>query len=170
MRTSIHAGLEIPVAVLSVAIAARGAGSPANPPAPQFFPSPDPALATLPFSEAVRVGDLLFVSGQIGNAPGTLDLVPGGIEAESRQALENMRAILERHGSSLDRVVKCTVFLVDMREWPAFNEVYRRFFTRSLPARSALGASGLARGSRVEIECVASVGPHRKARTTASSR
>ena len=116
MRTSIHAGLEIPVAVLSVAIAARGAGSPANPPAPQFFPSPDPALATLPFSEAVRVGDLLFVSGQIGNAPGTLDLVPGGIEAESRQALENMRAILERHGSSLDRVVKCTVFLIDVRE------------------------------------------------------
>ena len=163
--------MKLPAAVLSVAIAARGAGSPADPPAPQFFPSADPALAALPFSEAVRAGDLLFVSGQIGNAPGTLDLVPGGIEAESRQALENMRAILERHGSSLDRVVKCTVFLADMREWPAFNEVYRRFFARSLPARSALGASGLARGARVEIECVAAVGPHRpKTRTTASSR
>jgi 2-iminobutanoate/2-iminopropanoate deaminase len=138
---------------------------------PQFFSSPDAALANLPFSEAVRTGDLLFVSGQIGNAPGTLAVVPGGIEAEARRALENMRAILERHGSSLDHVVKCTVFLADMREWPAFNEVYRRFFTRNLPARSALGASDLALGARVEIECVASVGPHRpKARTTASSR
>ena len=145
--------------VLSLAIAAGGAGSPADPPVPQYFPSSDPALKALPFSEAVRVGDLLFVSGQIGNVPGTLDLVPGGIEAEARRALENTRAILERHGSSLDGVVKCTVFLADMREWPAFNEVYRRFFTQSLPARSALGASGLARGARVEIECVASVGP-----------
>jgi reactive intermediate/imine deaminase len=152
--------MKLPMAaVLSLAIAASATGSPADPPAPQFFPSSDPALAALPFSEAVRTGDLLFVSGQIGNVPGTLDLVPGGIEAESRQALENMRTILERHGSSLDRVAKCTVFLADMREWPAFNEVYRRFFARNLPARSALGASGLARGSRVEIECVASVGP-----------
>ena len=145
------------IAALALAFSACAVGSPADP--PQFFPSPDPALAALPFSEAVRAGDLLFVSGQIGNAPGTLDLVPGGIEAEARRALENIRAILERHGSSLDRVVKCTVFLADMREWPAFNEVYRRFFTRGLPARSALGASGLARGARVEIECVASVGP-----------
>ncbi len=146
-------------AVLSLAIAARAVGSPADPPVTQFFPSPDPALAALPFSEAVRVGDLLFVSGQIGTAPGTLDLVPGGIEAEAQQALESMRAILERHGSSLDRVVKCTVFLADMREWPTFNEVYRGFFKGNLPARSALGASGLARGARVEIECVASAGP-----------
>jgi reactive intermediate/imine deaminase len=134
-------------------------GPPADLPVPQFFPSPDRALAALPFSEAVRVGDLLFVSGQIGNTPGTLDLVPGGTEAEGQRALENMRAILERHGSSLDRVVKCTVFLADMREWPAFNDVYRSYFSRGLPARSALGASGLARGARVEIECVASVGP-----------
>jgi 2-iminobutanoate/2-iminopropanoate deaminase len=160
--------MKLQAAILTLAIAARGLGSPADPPVPQFFPSPDPALAALPFSEAVRTGDLLFVSGQIGNAPGTLDLVPGGIEAEARRALENMQAILERHGSSLDRVVKCTVFLADMREWPAFNEVYRRFFTRGLPARSALGASGLARGARVEIECVASVGPPKpKSRTTA---
>ena len=151
--------MKLRAAFLSLAIAASATGSPADPPAPQFFPSPDPALAALPFSEAVRTGDLLFVSGQIGSAPGTLAVVPGGIEAESRQALENVRAILERHGSSLDRVVKCTVFLADMREWPAFNDVYRRFFTRSLPARSAFGASGLALSARVEIECVASVGP-----------
>jgi 2-iminobutanoate/2-iminopropanoate deaminase len=139
-------------------------------PKPQFFPPHDPALATLPFSEAVRAGALLFVSGQIGNAPGTLDLVAGGIEGESRQALENMRAILERHGSSLDGVVKCTVFLVDMREWPAFNEVYRRFFTRGLPARSALSASGLARNARVEVECIASAGSQRQHATALRSR
>jgi len=151
--------MKLRAALLTLAMAAKAAGSPADPPTPQFFPSSDPALKALPFSEAVGIGDLLFVSGQIGNAPGTLDLVPGGIEAESRRALENMGAILERHGSSLDCVVKCTVFLADMREWPAFNEVYRSFFTHGLPARSALGASGLARGARVEIECVASVGP-----------
>jgi reactive intermediate/imine deaminase len=112
----------------------------------------------LPFSEAVRVGDTLYVSGQRGNVPGTLQLVPGGIAAEARQTLENMKAVLERRGSSLDRVVKCTVFLADMKEWPAFNEVYLRYFTKDLPARSALGASGLALGARVEMECIAVVG------------
>ncbi|HEX7613845.1 MAG TPA: RidA family protein [Thermoanaerobaculia bacterium] len=126
---------------------------------PQFLPSPDPALAALPFSEAVRHGDLLFVSGQIGTAPGTLNVVPGGIEAEARQALLNMKAILERHGSSMERVVKCTVFLADMKEWPAFNEVYRSVFRRNLPARSALGANGLALGARVEVECLAALSP-----------
>jgi reactive intermediate/imine deaminase len=133
-----------------------GAGCPAD---PQFFPSSDPALAALPFSEAVRSGDLLFVSGQIGTAPGTDKVVPGGIKAEARQALLNVKAILERHGSSLERVVKCTVFLADIKEWQAFNEVYRGFFKRNLPARSALGASGLALGARVEVECLAAAGP-----------
>jgi reactive intermediate/imine deaminase len=129
---------------------------------PQFLPSPDPALAALPFSEAVRHGDLLFVSGQIGTAPGTLNVVPGGIEAEARQALLNMKAILERHGSSMERVVKCTVFLADMKEWGDFNEVYRKAFPGELPARSALGANGLALGARVEVECVAHVPAERK--------
>ncbi len=124
---------------------------------PEFFPSPDPALASLPFSEAVRVGHLLFVSGQIGNIPGTTALVQGGITAESGQALENIKGILARHGSGLDRVVKFTVFLADMQEWPAFNSVYRGFFTDHLPSRSALGANGLALGARVEIECIACV-------------
>jgi 2-iminobutanoate/2-iminopropanoate deaminase len=130
----------------------------ASPADPQYFPSPDPALAALPFSEAVRNGDLLFVSGQIGAAPGTLAVVPGGIDAEARQALQNVKAILERHGSSLDRVVKCTVFLADMKEWPAFNAIYRNFFRTNLPARSALGANGLALGARVEVECLAAAG------------
>ena len=112
----------------------------------------------LPFSEAVRVGDLLLLSGQVGNVPGTWDLVPGGIEAETRQTLQNIGAILERHGSSFDRVVKCSVFLQDIEEWPAMNGVYRTFFPNAPPARSALAGSGLALGARVEIECIAVVG------------
>lgn len=127
------------------------------PAAPQFFRSPDPAIAALPFSEAVQVGDLLFLSGQIGNVPGTLDLVPGGIVPESKQTLDNIQAVLARHDSSFDNVVKCTVFLADMRDWPAFNDVYRGYFKAHFPARSALGANGLARSARVELECIAHV-------------
>ena len=117
----------------------------------------DPAMQSLPFSEAVRVGDVLYLSGQIGTAPGTFELVPGGIEAEAAQTLENVQAVLDRHGSSLGEVFKCTVFLADIEEWPAFNEVYRRYFSAPYPARSALAASGLALGARVEVECLAHV-------------
>jgi len=127
-------------------------------PAVEHYASPSAAGRSLPFSEAVRVGELLFLSGQLGNRPGTLELVPGGIAAETRQTLESIRAILERHGSSLDRVVKCTVFLADIAEWGAMNEVYRTFFPEKPPARSALGASGLALAARVEIECIATIG------------
>ena len=88
----------------------------------------------------------------------SLTIVPGGIEAETRQTLANMKAILERHGSSLDRVVKCTVMMADMNEWPAMNAVYVQYFRANLPARSAFGASALALGGRVEIECIATVG------------
>ena len=123
--------------------------------APQYYQSPASAMASLPFSEAVRAGDFLFASGQVGSLPGTRDLAPGGIAAEARQAMQNIDAILKRHGSSLADAVKCTVFLTDMKEWPAFNEVYREFFPEHFPARSALGANGLALGARVEVECIA---------------
>ena len=122
---------------------------------PEYHASPASATAALPFSEAVRAGDFLFASGQIGNVPGTLDLAPGGIGPEARQTMQNIDAVLKRHGSSLADAVKCTVFLADMKEWPAFNEVYREFFPDHFPARSALGANGLARGARVEVECIA---------------
>ena len=122
--------------------------------APEYYPVAEPGL---PFSDAVRAGDLLFLSGKLGNEPGTLKLVPGGIQAETRQTLENIRATVERHGSSMDRVVKCTVFLADMSEWGKMNEVYVEFFPKNKPARSALGASGLALGARVEIECIAAL-------------
>ena len=108
----------------------------------------------LPFSAAVRAGNTLYVSGNIGNLPGTLDLVEGGIEAETRQTMDNIAAVLSEFGSSMDEVVKCTVFLADMAEWGAMNEVYKTYFTNP-PARSALGANGLALGARVEIECIA---------------
>ena len=108
----------------------------------------------LPFSSAVRVDDLLFLSGAIGNVPGTMELAEGGIQGETRQTLENIKGTLENFGSSMDRVVKCTVFLADMGEWGAMNEVYKTFFVNP-PARSALGASGLALDARVEIECIA---------------
>lgn len=109
----------------------------------------------LPFSEATRAGGLLFLSGQIGNLPGTFKLVEGGVGPETEQTLNNIQAILERHGSSLDKVAKCTVFLADIAEWPAVNEVYRKFFGPEFPARSAVAGSGLAIGARVEIECIA---------------
>ena len=114
---------------------------------------------TRPFSPAVRVGNLIFLSGQIGTAGADASgntLVPGGIEAETRQTLENIRTTLTAVGSSMDKVIKCTVMMADMKEWDRMNAVYRTFFAPGrLPARSALGANGLALGARVEIECIA---------------
>ena len=112
---------------------------------------------SLPFSEAVRVGHLLFLSGQVGNVPGTMSVVPGGIQAETRQTMENIKVVLEKHGSSLSKVVKCTVFLADISEWSAMNEIYIEYFPVNPPARSALGTNGLALGARTEIECIATV-------------
>jgi reactive intermediate/imine deaminase len=120
----------------------------------EFHPLPGDTEGKWPFSEAVRAGDLLFLSGMLGNKPGTAELAPGGIQPETRQTLENIRAAVLRHGGSMERVVKCTVFLADMGEWAAMNEVYREFFPEKRPARSALGVSGLALGARVEIECI----------------
>jgi reactive intermediate/imine deaminase len=116
-------------------------------------------VPTRPFSPAVRVGNLIFLSGQIGTdgaAAAGNALVPGGIEAETRQAMENIKTTLTAVGSSMDKVVKCTVMMADMKEWDRMNTVYRTYFKPGrLPARSALGANGLALGARVEIECIA---------------
>lgn len=108
-----------------------------------------------PFSPAVRVNGMIYLSGQIGT-DSTGKVVGGGIQAETRQTMENIRAVLQRSGSSFDRVVKCTAFLADMSEWAAMNEVYVTYFAADKrPARSAMGANGLALGARVEIECIA---------------
>ena len=114
--------------------------------------------ATLPFSKVIRVGDMLYLSGELGAKPGSMQLVSGGIGPETRQTMENIKATLEANGSSMDRVVKCLVMLADIKEWAAMNEVYRTYFKKRFPARSALGASGLALGARVEIECIAEAG------------
>jgi len=124
----------------------------------QFLNSGKILPTTLPFSEAVRVGNMLYLSGQIGVLPGSLKLAPGGVREEARQAMENIKTTLEAHGYSMRDVVKCTVMLADISDWAAFNDVYKTFFTEHFPARSALGANGLALGARVEIECMAAAG------------
>jgi 2-iminobutanoate/2-iminopropanoate deaminase len=115
-------------------------------------------VSGLPFSMAVRVGSMLYLSGQIGNKPGTRELADTGIAGQTRQALENIKTVLASAGSSLDRAVKCTVFLADIKDYAAMNAVYATFFPKDPPARSTVAGSGLALGARVEIECMATTG------------
>ena len=122
---------------------------------PQIHPStkyPD-----FPFSEAVAYGGVLYLSGDVGTEESG-KLVEGGIGPESRQTMENVKATLSRHGLSMGDIIKCTVFLADISEWPTFNEIYAGYFEKGrYPARSALAASGLALGARVELECIAAM-------------
>ena len=114
--------------------------------------------AGLPFSSATRVGNLLFLAGQVGNTPGTRQLADTGIAGQTRQAFENIKTVLTAAGSSLERVVKCTVFLTSMGDYQAMNTVYATYFPKDPPARSTVAGSGLALGARVEIECIATAG------------
>jgi 2-iminobutanoate/2-iminopropanoate deaminase len=110
--------------------------------------------AGFPFSSAVEADGWVFLAGELGTTEdGTL--VAGGIEPETRQTMDNIQATLAANDLSWENVVKCTVFLADITEWPVFNEVYKTYFDGDFPARSALGANGLALGARVEIECIA---------------
>ena len=118
---------------------------------------PMPGARSLPFSAAVRAGPMIYLSGQLGT-DSTGQLVSGGIGPETRQALVNIRTLLEAQGSGMDRVVRCTAMLVDIGEWPAMNQEYARHFPTGFPARSAFGATGLALGARVELECLALAG------------
>ena len=108
----------------------------------------------LPFSPAIKAGGMIYLSGQIGNLPGTFDM-PDGVAAQTRQTMENIKTVLEAAGASLYDVVKCTVFLDNIDDWGAMNEVYVTFWDGPPPARSALGADGLALGALLEIECIA---------------
>lgn len=115
-----------------------------------------PPDGNFPFSPAVRVGPMIYLSGQIGTTSMSPPaLVAGGIEAETRQTLENIKAVLAKNDATMDDIVKCTVMMADMREWAAMNTVYVEYFPKHKPARSAFGTSGLAIGARVEIECMA---------------
>lgn len=108
-----------------------------------------------PYSAAVKAGDLIFTAGQLGIDPESGEFVPGGIEAETRQALLNLQAVLEAAGSSLKSVVKTTVFLRDMNDFGVMNVIYGEFFTEDYPARSAVQAARLPKDGAVEIEAVA---------------
>ena len=120
--------------------------------------NPPGATLGLPFSTAVRVGNVLYLSGAIGNVPGTRQLADTGIAGQTKQALENIKSTLALAGSSLERVFKCTVFLSDIKDYAAMNAVYATYFPKDPPARSTVAGSGLALGARVEIECLALVG------------
>ncbi|MDT8436120.1 MAG: Rid family hydrolase [Gemmatimonadota bacterium] len=122
----------------------------------EYVNHPAEAALGLPFSSVVRVGDMLYLSGMVGvSALDSMELVPGGMPAEARQALENIEAILAYVGAGREDIVKCTVMLDDIGRWSEFNEVYVEFFGSHRPARSAFGADGLALGAAVEIECMA---------------
>jgi reactive intermediate/imine deaminase len=117
------------------------------------------AIANMPFSQAVRAGDTLYLSGHLGNVPGKFALVPGGIAAESRQTMEAIGATLKLAGAGFDDIVKCVVYLADLEEWGAFNKVYTEYFQAGrFPARTAVGVKALVMGARVEVECWAFIG------------
>lgn len=122
---------------------------------PQFSNAGSSLPGDLPFSAAVRHGDTLYLSGQLGTLPGTRKLAEGGIRAEAEQAIRNIDAILVANGRSLHDLIRCTVMLADIGEWATFNEVWVSMLQKPYPARSAFGATGLALGGRVEIECTA---------------
>lgn len=120
----------------------------------RHYVKPAYADAGFPFSSAVEADGWIFLAGELGTTPDA-GLVEGGIEPETRQTMDNIQTTLATNGLTWDNVVKCTVFLADIAEWPAFNEIYKTYFDSNFPARSALGANGLALGARVEIECIA---------------
>lgn len=111
-----------------------------------------------PYEQAMRVDGLVFTAGQIPLDPKTGNLVEGGIVPQTRRVLENLKAVLAAGGSSLDRVVKATVFLKNMSDFPAMNEVYAEYFGGSKPARSTVGVAELPRGALVEIDLIALAG------------
>jgi reactive intermediate/imine deaminase len=138
-----------PILLLTGTAACAGRTAPAAPtPAPGAPPRP-----TAPYEPARRAGSLLFLSGQLGTERGATD----GVQGETRRAMEKVKKLVEDNGSTMDRVVKCNVFLADIAEWGAMNEVYVTFFPNRRPARTALAAGGIPGNGRVEIECIATV-------------
>ncbi len=109
----------------------------------------------LPFSDGVRIGRLVILSGMLGIKPHTLELAAGGLEGQTRQTFDNLRTVLAAHGLSLRDVVRVQVMLADIADWPRFNKIYREYFSEPFPARSAFATAGLALGARVEVEAFA---------------
>lgn len=119
-----------------------------------FHKSHEVKKQNAPFSDAVETNDFLFLAGQIGMDHSVRELVDGGIKSETKQTIENIKAVLEHHGLSLDHVVKCTVILSDINDFSSFNDVYTQYFTKK-PARTTFAASGLAANAKIEIEVIA---------------
>ncbi|NND15957.1 MAG: RidA family protein [Eudoraea sp.] len=119
-----------------------------------FYPSHEPLKANAPFSDVVEYGNMYFLAGQIGMDHTTRTMVKGGIKAETKQAIMNIKEVLEQRDLTLDHVVKCMVILSSMDDFQAFNEVYTQYFTKK-PARTTYAASGLARNAAIEIEVIA---------------
>ncbi len=141
--TAVLAGLLLAASGAPHAMAAERSGA-------HFYPRTD----SYPFSSAVRVGDVLYLSGQIGAAEDEKSVVAGGLPAETRRMMELIGQTLKEHGLTYEDIFKCTVMLADMHDWPAFNAIYASYFKPAhYPARSAMGVSGLALGAQVEMEC-----------------
>jgi len=119
-----------------------------------FHKSHEPKKSGAPFSDAVQVGNLFFLSGQVGMDHRTRTLVKGGIKEETKQTLENIKSVLNHHGLQMSNVVKCTVVLADIEDFSAFNDIYKTYFPQK-PARTTFAAKGLAVGAKIEIECIA---------------
>jgi 2-iminobutanoate/2-iminopropanoate deaminase len=140
------------IAAAALLIATSAAAAP-----PEYFPAPALNGRRAPFSTAVRVGDVVYLSGQIGIAPG--GKLPDSFEGQAKQTMENVGAALKARGLGWGDVFKCTVMIADMKNWPAFNTIYVPYFRAGkLPARSAFGANGLALGAQLELECMAYAG------------
>jgi len=142
---------------MAMLLSAAAANAQAARPAAEYFPAPALNGRPAPFSSAVRVGDVLYLSGAIGVTPdGEL---PETFEGQAKQTMENVGAALKARGLGWGDVFKCTVFIADMKNWPAFNAVYVPYFQPGkLPARSAVGSAGLALGAQLELECIAYAG------------
>ena len=124
----------------------------------KYLQSEENKIKNYPFSEAVKVGDMLYLSGQIGtSSENDGGLVPGGIRQETRQTMLNIKNTLEKYNSEMDDIIKCTCMLADIKEWAIMSEEYIKFFPNHKPARSTFAGTGLALGARVEIECIAKV-------------
>jgi len=153
----LHGSLAVRAAIAAALLGCTPGPTPASRSSESAAYVPMPGRADLPFSALVRVGPMLYLSGQLGTDSNG-HLVTGGIGPETRQALANIRGLLEANGSGMERVVKCTAMLADMAEWGAMNQEYVQFFPAHRPARSAFGTTGLAMGARIELECTALAG------------
>ena len=143
------------LASLSLSLSCALSGNPLAVDYISHFTLPENKPLNLPFSDATRVGKMIYISGQIGNKPGHMELVPGGIVPETKQAMENIKTILQEYDAYVEDLIECQVMLADINDWNAFNEVYLTFFRYNVPARSTFATTGLALHARVEVKCTA---------------